>query len=163
MAILELLYSENEYKIEELIKLLNPKNIMEKIEYYIMIEFATKLGNPVSKEDVSKLLLEQSKLLIGYDESDYFLENTLKIAKLKVDFCMLHFNQFMSTLRDAYQTNKNSPGGIVYTALLNKKGPLSDIEVESLNENYKPISALDVNISSFYWRFRGRTTRDMMT
>lgn len=142
-AVLHLLYSDKKFETDELINALNPKDDIEKLEYYIIIEIAAKLERPFTENDITKIYEEQVKALESYVASKELRENIKQLTKVKADLSMLHFNVFMDRLRRAYELNKYSPGGMLLSDLLAKKGPLTVEEEEQVDKEYKEIKRLE--------------------
>lgn len=142
-TVLDLLYSEKKYETEELINILQPKDEVEKIEYYIIINVAAELKRPFTENDLIKIYEEQIKAFESYVASNELRENIKELIKVKTDLSMLHFNVFLDRLRRAYEFNKYSPGGMLLSDLLAKKGPLSEEEERQVEREYKKIKQLE--------------------
>ena len=141
--VLELLYSDKKYEVENLISVLRPKEEIDTLEYYIIIEIAAKLEVPYTDEDLTKIYDEEVKAFECYVASKELRENILKLTKTKASLSMLHFNAYMDMLRRAYEYNNYSPGGMLLRKFVSKKRPLTNHEKAEIEYNSKEIKRLD--------------------
>jgi hypothetical protein len=142
-AVLQLLYSEKKYEANELVSALSPKDNIQELEYYVILDVAAKLQRPFTTDDITNIWEQQVKALESYVASKELRETIMELLKAKANLSMLHFNVFMDRLREANEYNNYSPGGMLLRTLIAKGRPLTQDEEIKVNESYKEIKRLD--------------------
>jgi hypothetical protein len=142
--VLQLLYSETTFETTiELMKALQPKNDIEKLEYHTIIEVACKLNRPFDDENLTEIYQEQVKALEGYSDSKELREIIMELERSKANLSLINFNYRMWFLRSALQDDQWSPGGMKLRKLIAKGGPLTEKEELEVNKAYQEIKRLD--------------------
>jgi hypothetical protein len=142
-SVLQLLYSDKKYEADELVRALYPKDEIQELEYYVILDIASKLERPFTTDDITKIWEEQVKALESYVASKELRKNIMELVKAKANLSMLHFNVFMDRLRRANEFNKYSPGGMLLRTLIAKGRPLTLDEETDVNKSYNEIKRLD--------------------
>ena len=142
--IFQLLYSEKKFTTaDDLLKRLRPKSEFQKLEYYILMEFAAKLNRPFTDDMLILLYNEQVTAFNFFRSSDEFRYNIMLLEKSKANISMITFNYEMDNLRNAYAFNEYSPGGMKFSKLISKGEPLTESEEIVIRKTAEEIKRLD--------------------
>lgn len=142
------LYSNRKYETDDLIGSLNLRNAKDILTYYIVISNIAKLRRPCTESDITNIYHSQIKALQSFEESKKLQDGIIKISKLETELSMLNFNAYMEQLRRAYQSNENSPGGMLLLDLYAKGRPLSIEEEEKFKNEYEELNRLNNEIEN---------------
>jgi hypothetical protein len=149
-SVLKFLYSKKTYNLNELISTLKNEYNSEEFEFYIIILCATTLEKPYTQKDLLKIYKEKIKVLEDLAKSKESGESAIEILQLQANLAMLHFNRFFRLTREGSESTRNLPCEKIYSALIEKKGPLSEVDIKAMDTIYSTSTGQDFKITSEY-------------
>lgn len=124
---MRLLYSEKEWELDELIKVLNPRSKIQLVEYYSIVSAASAIQYTFDQHDLNNIYKVQNDNLVN----KYEAESNWEGLRLNTEVNILKFKVYLELLRVSYERDENSYDGLVYKALMAKGNPLSDEEKQT--------------------------------
>lgn len=154
--VLQLLYSNKIYTIDELINTLSLNDNLKILEFYIIITIATKLKRPFTEDDITEIYTLQIRSLKFYTLSQKNtlaqrdIVNVFELEKGVAESSLNLFNAEMDFLRSLYKGNKYSRHGMLLSMMIAKGRPLSYDEEKVLDMHYEKIKTTQEKHNALY-------------